>query len=40
MLSFGGDPEGLGIPVGGVRGEIAAGQTGKGIVGRSAGGGV
>ena len=38
VVSFGGGPEGLGIPVGGARGEIVAGQTGKGLVGRSAGG--
>ena len=37
-VSFGGGREGLGIPVGGVRGEIDAGQNGKGLVGRSAGG--
>ena len=37
-MSFGGGREGLGIPVGGVRGEIDAGQNGKGLVGRSAGG--
>ena len=37
-VSFGGGPKGLGIPIGGVRGEIVAGQTGKGLVGRSAGG--
>ena len=37
-VSFGGGLEGLGIPIDGVRGEIDAGQTGKGLVGRSAGG--
>ena len=35
---FGGIPVGLVLPEVGVRGEIAAGQTGKGLVGRSAGG--
>ncbi len=34
---FGGVLEGLGIPVGGMRGDIAAVQTGKGLVGLSAG---
>ena len=37
---FGGGLEGRGGPMGGVRGDMAAGQTGKGLMGRSAGGGV
>ena len=37
-LFFGGGLEGRGIPMGGVRGDMAAGQTGKGLIGRSAGG--
>ena len=35
-VSCGRNLEGLGIPVGGVRGEIDAGHTGKGLAGRSA----
>ena len=34
-MSFGGDLEGLGIPVDGVRGEIDVGQTEKGLSCRS-----
>ena len=37
---FGEGLEGRGGPMGGVRGDLAAGQTGKGIMGRSVGGGV
>ncbi len=37
-VSFGGALEGLGISAGGVRGDIVAGQTRKGLVGLSAGG--
>ena len=36
---FGGGLEGLGFPVSGVRGEIDAGQTEKGLIGCSTGGG-
>ena len=35
---FGGGLEGLGGSMGGVRGDMAAGQSGKGLMGRSAGG--
>jgi hypothetical protein len=35
---FGGGLEGLGGSMGGVRGDMAAGQNGKGLMGRSAGG--
>ncbi len=38
-LSFDGGLEGRCIPMHGVRGDIAAGQIGKGLIGRSAGGG-
>jgi hypothetical protein len=37
-VSFGGCLEDFGMPNGGVRGDMAAGQTGKGLIGRSAGG--
>ena len=37
-VSFSGCLKDFGIPNGGVRGDMAAGQTGKGLVGRSAGG--
>jgi len=38
--SFGGGLEGRGGYMGGVRGGMASGQTGKGLMGRSFGGGV
>jgi hypothetical protein len=39
-LSFGGGLEGRCIAMGNVRGAMVAGQNGKGLIGRSAGGGV